>query len=158
SKGFRQRVGIAQALVHDPELLILDEPTVGLDPRQIVEVRALIRGLRGSHTVILSTHILPEVQTLCDRIVIINDGTIAAIDTPDPLTKRLQGAQEVRLEVRGPNREVSSALMKTDGVRDVREIETKDGVCWFVVESDADEDVREAVAATVVKGGWGLRE
>src|SRR5436309_6877701 len=89
SKGYRQRVGIAQALVHDPELLILDEPTIGLDPRQIAEVRDLIRSLRGSHTVVLSTHILPEVQMLCDRIVIINEGKIAAIDTPAALMTRL---------------------------------------------------------------------
>ncbi len=158
SKGFRQRVGIAQAMVHDPDILILDEPTVGLDPRQIVEVRELIRGLRGSHTVILSTHILPEVQTLCDRIVIINEGRIAAIDTPEALTTHLQGGEEVRLEVRGPAKQVVAALKKTAGVRSVREEEVRDGVCRFVVESAADADVRESLAATVVKGGWGLRE
>ena len=158
SKGFRQRVGIAQAMVHDPDLLILDEPTVGLDPRQIVEVRELIRGLQGSHTVILSTHILPEVKTLCDRIVIINDGKVAAIDTPEALTARLQGGQEVRLEVRGPSKQVSAALKKTAGVREVHEEAAEDGVGRFVVESDANDDVREALAATVVNGGWGLRE
>ena len=158
SKGFRQRVGIAQALVHDPELLILDEPTVGLDPRQIVEVRELIRGLRGSHTVILSTHILPEVQTLCDRVVIINEGKVAAIDTPDALMGRLQSAQEVRMEVRGPHRDVATALRKVAGVKSVRDEESRDGACRLVVTSDSGKDVREALAAAVVNGGWGLRE
>jgi len=158
SKGFRQRVGIAQALVHDPELLILDEPTVGLDPRQIVEVRDLIRGLGGTHTIILSTHILPEVQMLCDRIVIINDGKVAAIDTPDALMKRLQRAQEVRLEARGPARQIAGALRAVAGVRAVREEEAHDGAGRFVVESAPGQDVREALAAAVVKGGWGLRE
>src|SRR5687767_2467743 len=99
SKGFRQRVGIAQAMVHNPDVLILDEPTVGLDPRQIIEIRELIRNLRGEHTIILSTHILPEAQMLCDRIVIINEGRIAAVDRPENLTARLRKSQQVRLEV-----------------------------------------------------------
>ena len=158
SKGFRQRVGIAQALVHDPDLLILDEPTVGLDPRQIVEVRELIRGLRGSHTVILSTHILPEVQTLCDRIVIINEGKVAAIDTPEALMGRLQSAQEVRMEVRGPRREIAAALGKLSGVRRVREEDSRDESVHVVVSSEPGQDLREALAATVVNAGWGLRE
>lgn len=156
SKGFRQRVGIAQALVHDPELLILDEPTVGLDPRQIVEVRELIRGLRGSHTVLLSTHILPEVQTLCDRVVIISDGRIAAIDTPAALTHQLQEKLEARLEVRGPEKEVLAALRAIPGVRKARHEESHDGTNHYLVESDS--DVREALAAAIVKKGWGLRE
>ncbi len=158
SKGFRQRVGIAQALVHDPQLLILDEPTVGLDPRQIVEVRALIKGLRGSHTVILSTHILPEVQVVCDRVVIINEGRIAAIDTPEALTARLRRSQQIRLDVRGPRREVADALRKLPGARGVTDEDAGDGVFRFTLEADPDKDIREVAASTVVKQGWGLRE
>jgi len=158
SKGFRQRVGIAQALVHDPELLILDEPTVGLDPRQIVEVRELIRGLSGAHTVILSTHILPEVQVVCDRIVIINEGRIAAIDTPEALTARIQKTHEVRMEVRGPAQEVSAALREIKGVISVRADEGAEGAKRYIVEVERDKDIREAAAAAVVKKGWGLRE
>ncbi|MBM3493574.1 MAG: ATP-binding cassette domain-containing protein [Armatimonadetes bacterium] len=158
SKGFRQRVGIAQALVHDPPLLILDEPTVGLDPRQIVEVRELIRGLRGSHTVILSTHILPEVQVVCDRVVIINGGRIAAIDTPEALTARLQRTHEIRVEVRGPRKEVADALRKIAGARSVADEEVGEGVHRFTVDADPDKDLREAAAALIVQRGWGLRE
>jgi ABC-2 type transport system ATP-binding protein len=160
SKGFRQRVGIAQALVHNPDLLILDEPTVGLDPRQIIEVRDLIRGLRGEHTILLSTHILPEVQMLCDRIVIINDGKVAAIDTPENLTVRLRKSQQVRLEVRGPEREISRELSALPGVRAVHAENARDGAAAarLLVEADVDADIRESVAATVVQHGWGLRE
>src|SRR6202161_3474821 len=99
SRGYKQRVGLAQALVHDPEVIILDEPTIGLDPKQIIEVRHLIKNLAGSHTIILSTHILPEVSMTCDRVVIINHGTIAAVDTPANLTMQLKGGQRVRIEV-----------------------------------------------------------
>src|ERR671923_2753968 len=102
SKGYRQRVGLAQALLHNPDVLILDEPTAGLDPKQIIETRNLIKGLGGDHTVILSTHILPEVSATCSRVLIINDGEIAAEDTPENLTRRLRGAETLRLEVRGP--------------------------------------------------------
>jgi ABC-2 type transport system ATP-binding protein len=101
SRGYRQRVGIAQAIVHNPDVVILDEPTVGLDPNQIIEVRKLIKGLAKEHTVILSTHILPEVGVTCDRVVIINKGRIVAIDTPDNLTNQFKGGELVRLEVRG---------------------------------------------------------
>jgi ABC-2 type transport system ATP-binding protein len=158
SRGYRQRVGIAQALVHDPPLIILDEPTVGLDPRQIIEIRELIRGLRGSHTVILSTHILPEAQMLCDRIAIIADGRVAAIDTADALTARLRRSQQVRVDVRGPAKDVVRALSGLAGVTSAACDEIPDGVVRVVVESAADTDVREAVAATVVRNGWGLRE
>src|SRR5919201_2131724 len=110
SKGYRQRVGLEQALVHNPPVLILDEPTVGLDPRQIIETRNLIRGLAGEHTVILSTHILPEVSATCQRVLIINDGEIAAEDTPDNLTRRLRGAETLQVEVRGPREEAAAQL------------------------------------------------
>jgi len=110
SRGYKQRVGLAQALVHDPEVIILDEPTVGLDPKQIIEVRHLIKSLAGSHTIILSTHILPEVSMTCDRVVIINRGRIAAIDTPANLTTQLKGVQNVLLEVAADQNAVSAAV------------------------------------------------
>jgi ABC-2 type transport system ATP-binding protein len=110
SRGYKQRVGLAQALVHDPEVIILDEPTVGLDPKQIIEVRHLIKGLAGSHTIILSTHILPEVSMTCDRVVIINRGRIAAIDTPANLTQQLKGGKNVLLEVAADQNAVSAAV------------------------------------------------
>src|SRR6185295_13839527 len=100
SRGYKQRVGLAQAIVHNPDVVILDEPTVGLDPKQSIEVRKLIKGLAGEHTIILSTHILPEVSMTCDRVVIINRGRIAAVDTPDNLTNQLKGGERVHLEVR----------------------------------------------------------
>src|ERR1700741_2384548 len=104
SRGFKQRVGIAQAIVHNPDVVILDEPTVGLDPKQIIEVRKLIKGLAGEHTIILSTHILPEVSMTCDRVVIINKGKVAAVDTPQNLTTQLKGGQKIRVEVQAPEK------------------------------------------------------
>src|SRR6188472_3365773 len=109
SRGYRQRVGLAQALIHDPPVLILDEPTVGLDPRQIIETRSLIRSLAGDHTVILSSHILPEVSATCQRIVIISDGKLVAEDTPENLTERLQGSDRLLIDVRGPLDDISKA-------------------------------------------------
>jgi len=158
SKGYRQRVGIAQALVHEPEVLILDEPTVGLDPRQIVEVRQLIRSLRGDRTVILSTHILPEVQMVCDRVVIINEGRVVAMDAPEALMERLQSKQQVRLQVRGPENEVLAALRQLPGVTRVTQDEGAEGVRTFTVEAARDRDIREEAAALIVRKGWGLRE
>ena len=116
SKGYRQRVGLAQAILHNPEVLILDEPTAGLDPKQIIETRELIRGLGGSHTVILSTHILPEVSMTCGRVVIINKGRVVAEDTPDNLTRRLKGAGTTRIEVRGDEATVLEAVRAVPGV------------------------------------------
>src|SRR5262249_38254125 len=158
SKGFRQRAGIHQARVHTPDVLILDEPTVGLDPRQIIEVRELIRGLRGEHTIILSTHILPEAQMVCDRIVIINEGKVAAIDTPQALTARLSTSQQVRLEVRGPESEVRARLAELPGVLNVNRVEARNGATAWVVDGEVNHDIREALAATVVRSGWGLLE
>jgi gliding motility-associated transport system ATP-binding protein len=160
SKGFRQRVGIAQAMVHNPDVLILDEPTVGLDPRQIIEIRELIRSLRGEHTVILSTHILPEAQMLCDRIVIINEGRIAAVDRPESLTARLRQNQQVRLEVRGPAAEVEAQLKALPHVIGVRRGNgaTPENATEFVVDGEVEKDIREALAGAVVKRGWGLLE
>ncbi|HPP13531.1 MAG TPA: ATP-binding cassette domain-containing protein, partial [bacterium] len=116
SKGFRQRVGLAQALVNDPPCLILDEPTIGLDPRQITETRRLIQNLAGNRTVILSTHILPEVSMTCQRVIIINEGRIVAIDTVENLTVRMQKVVEIRLEVEGDSEQVKKCLQEIDGV------------------------------------------
>jgi ABC-2 type transport system ATP-binding protein len=168
SKGFRQRVGIAQALVHNPDVLILDEPTVGLDPRQIIEVRELIRSLKGEHTIILSTHILPEAQMICDRIVIINEGKVAAIDTPEALTARLRKSQQVRLEVRG-GEGLEARLAGIPGVLSVAHADPRPtttssdprpttGMQRLIVEGEEGRDIREALAAAVVQGGWGLLE
>ena len=116
SKGYRQRVGLAQAVLHNPEVLVLDEPTAGLDPKQIIETRQLIRDLGGSHTIILSTHILPEVSQTCQRVVIINKGRVVAVDTPENLTGRLRGSETMYLQVAGPSEAVQKALAAVPGV------------------------------------------
>ena len=116
SKGYRQRVGLAQAIIHNPDVLVLDEPTAGLDPKQIIETRQLIRDLGGSHTIVLSTHILPEVSQTCQRVVIINKGRVVAVDTPDNLTARLRGAETMYLQVAGPADDVRRALAALPGV------------------------------------------
>lgn len=157
SRGYRQRVGLAQALVHDPPVLILDEPTVGLDPRQIIETRQLIKGLAGEHSVMLSTHILPEVAMTCQRVAIISDGRVVAEDTPDNLTRRLRGADVVELEIRGPQQDVATALRGLAGVRQV-ESQSRDGRLRLRVECELGRDLREQLAATVVGRGWGLLE
>jgi ABC-2 type transport system ATP-binding protein len=156
SKGLRRRVGLAQALVHNPKVLILDEPTEGLDPEQIIEIRHLIQGLRGDHTVILSTHILPEAQALADRIVIIDQGKIVAVDSTENLTARVQGAQRIRVEASGPAKAVREKLQSVKGVRSVEAVD-KDRAL-FVVESDREVDLREKLAQAVISGGWGLLE
>jgi len=159
SKGFRRRVGLAQALVHDPEVLILDEPTEGLDPIQIIEIRDLIRGLRtDERTVILSTHILSEAQALADTIVIIHRGRVVATDTPQKLTARLQERSRVAVQVRAPADEVRAALAAVSGVLDARVAETVDGVARLVVESHIERDVRAELAAAVAARGWPLLE
>jgi len=156
SKGYRQRVGLAQALVHNPPILILDEPTVGLDPRQIIETRNLIKGLAGNHTVILSTHILPEVSATCSRVVIIANGQVVAEDTPDNLTKRLRGSERIEVEVKGPAKRVATALGKVASVITVEVAAGADGRSRLFVDSAVGADVRAELAATVVNNGWGL--
>ena len=159
SKGLRQRVGLTQALVHNPEVLILDEPTLGLDPRQIVEIRQLIRGLGRERTVILSTHILPEVSMVCDRVIIINEGRLVAVDTPENLTLKLQEFSKVRLEVKGPHSEVIETLGRVDGVVSVvQEDKPDDELGTYLVEFQKDRDVRNELARVVTDHRWGLLE
>lgn len=155
SKGYRQRVGLAQALINDPPVLILDEPTVGLDPKQIIETRQLIKQLGREHTIVLSTHILPEVSMTCSRVVIINEGKVVAVDTPDNLTRRLKGVERIELEVRGPREAVLRCLNNVPGVTHV-EHQEREGLQHCFVESEVNRDIRESVAAAIVNNGWGL--
>jgi ABC-2 type transport system ATP-binding protein len=157
SKGYRQRVGIAQALVHDPPVLILDEPTEGLDPKQILEVRQLIRSMAGRRTIILCSHILPEVQMTCERVVIINRGRTVAEGTPQELRRRLTASDTIDVKVRGPREAVEPAIAKLDGILSVRG-EQEDTVWVGKVETSGGEVLREGIARAVVQNGWGLLE
>jgi len=154
SKGYRQRVGVAQALIHDPEILILDEPTIGLDPKQIIEVRELIRELGKDHTIILSTHILPEVSQTCQRVIIINQGRIVAVDTPERLTARLKGAERIFVQLARPDENVVPKLSAIEGITSV---EAREGGA-FEIESALGVDRRAEIAEVAVKHGWGLLE
>lgn len=154
SKGMRQRLGLAQALIHRPEVLILDEPTIGLDPGQVVEMRGVIRDIGKDRTVLLSTHILTEAQQICDRVLIINKGIIVAEDTPENLQSRLVGSQRVVLRVRGDSDGLTAKITKVKGVRDVEA--KSDGSIEF--EFAAGQDVRPQVAKAVVQGGFDLLE
>jgi ABC-2 type transport system ATP-binding protein len=154
SKGYRQRLGLAQALLKSPPLLILDEPTIGLDPSQIVEIRTLIKDLEGAHTVMLSSHILPEVSQLCHRVVIINRGQIVASDTPKNLSRQLESEARIHLTVKGPADQVGQALGAVPGVA---RVEAQGGGA-FLVETGSPEDLRPALARTVVEKGWELLE
>ena len=157
SKGYRQRVGLAQAILHNPEVLILDEPTSGLDPRQINETRELIRGLGGDHTVILSTHILPEVEMTCGRVVIISKGHVVAEDTPGNLTRRLQSSGALRLDVLGQGPAVEETLKAVPGVLAVHSRpQTVEGVVSFEVEAGSGKDLRADLSRAVVQKGFGL--
>ena len=158
SKGYRQRVGLAQAIMHNPEVLILDEPTAGLDPKQIIETRQLIKALAGDHTIILSTHILPEVSQTCQRVVIINRGKVVAVDTPDNLTSRLRGSETMYLQVDAGGADVASVLQRVSGVTRVAITDTKQQTVGYEVDSEAGRDVRRELAAAVVGRGWGLLE
>jgi ABC-2 type transport system ATP-binding protein len=158
SKGYRQRVGLAQALIHNPDVLILDEPTAGLDPKQIIETRELIKRLAGDHTIILSTHILPEVSQTCQRVVIINRGRVVAVDSPANLTRRLGGAQTMYVQVDGGSEDAPSALGRIAGITRVTEVDRQDGVVGYEVDSDAGQDLRRDIARAIVTSGWGLLE
>jgi ABC-2 type transport system ATP-binding protein len=159
SRGYKQRVGLAQALVHDPLVIILDEPTVGLDPKQIIEVRHLIKNLAGTHTIILSTHILPEVSMTCDRVVIINKGKIAAIDTPQNLTTQLKGAQRILIEAQAPEKPLRELLAQIPGAGGIELNPGRgNGRVTATIEAAAGRDIRSVIAAKVVEKGWPLYE
>lgn len=157
SKGFQQRVGIAQAILNDPDVLILDEPTIGLDPKQIIEIRELIKGFAGYKTVILSSHILPEVSMICQRVVIINKGRIIAEDTPERLTGR--DKTKVALEIKGPEAEVLARLRAVPGIAAASaEARSADHAGRYVVEMEQGKDVRNAIAQSIMAAGWSLLE
>jgi ABC-2 type transport system ATP-binding protein len=161
SKGYRQRVGLADSLLHNPAVLILDEPTVGLDPTQIRETRKLIKDLGGDHTVLLSTHILPEVEAICDRAIVIASGKIAAQGTPEELRQSRRMQARVLVECKGPAREVEAALSRVSGVMKVEPIDGAHADRHFVsfaIRPREGQDVREEVASTVIRNGWPLRE
>jgi ABC-2 type transport system ATP-binding protein len=156
SKGYRQRVGLAQAIVHEPEVLILDEPTIGLDPKQIIEVRNLVKSLAGEHTVILSTHILPEASQICSRVLIINEGKIVAEDTPERLGARVRGAEHVFLQVAKPAPEIPAELEKVKGILGVKAKDQDKGA--YEIETNLGTDRRADIAAMAVQRGWGVLE
>ena len=158
SKGYKQRVGLAQALLHNPDVLILDEPTAGLDPKQIIETRQLIKQLGGDHTIILSTHILPEVSQTCNRVVIINRGRVVAVDSPENLTGRLRGSETMFLQVDSAGADPIDVLKLIPGVTQIRIADSKGTVRGIEVESESGRDVRRELAAAVVNRGWGLLE
>lgn len=155
SKGFRQRVGIAQALVSDPEVLILDEPTVGLDPKQVSEIRDLIKELRGKHTIILSTHILPEVQAVCERIIIINKGKIVAEDSLQNLSALKSGAQKINLRIKNPQDDLVRVLSGLKGVMKVHSGATQNN---WTLDTEKQDEVIESIAKEVMIRGYGLLE
>ena len=155
SKGYRQRVGIAEALVGDPKVIVFDEPTVGLDPKQILEVRNLIRTLSKNHTVILSTHILAEVQAVCERVIIINRGKIIADEKTDVLTRTIEEGYAYEIKISGPQRDVVGALAKIHGVRNVTPTGARDGDAYaYTVESDKGLDVRKAMFNICAQKSW----
>jgi ABC-2 type transport system ATP-binding protein len=158
SKGYKQRVGLAQALIHNPDVLILDEPTAGLDPKQIIETRKLIKDLAGDHTVILSTHILPEVSQTCQRVVIIAKGRVVAVDTPDNLTARLRGSETMYVQIDASGADAAAALSGLSGVQRVAEADRKAQIVGYEIESEQGRDIRRELASAVVSHGWGLLE
>src|SRR5579872_1903560 len=163
SKGYRQRVGLAQAIIHNPDVLVLDEPTSGLDPKQIIEIRELLKALAGEHTIILSTHILSEVEHSCERVIIISQGKLVAIDSVANLTNRLRGSEAVAIEIETadgrPNpTEVQQRLEQVSGVSRVVMKDSKDGRLGFEIESLQGRHIRAELARSVVNAGWSLNE
>ncbi|MFC1989859.1 ATP-binding cassette domain-containing protein [Chloroflexota bacterium] len=151
SKGFRQRVGVAQAIIHEPDVLILDEPTIGIDPIQVAMTRQLIRELGKEHTILLSTHVLPEVSMVCERVIIIHEGKIVAEDSIENLSSMISGSKRIRLEVEGPADKVTQRLRKITGVLRVSHEDSH-----YIVECSADQDPRGKIMETIVQGGWTL--
>jgi ABC-2 type transport system ATP-binding protein len=163
SKGYRQRVGLAQAIIHNPDVLVLDEPTAGLDPKQIIETRQLIKKLAGDHTIILSTHILPEVEQTCEQVIIISKGKLVATDSVENLTRRLRGAETVAVEVEGRDSKLDAnfirqRLEKVPGVSRVIPKESGEDRCAFEVESLQGRSIRSELARAVIESGWNLTE
>ena len=156
SLGFRQRVGLAQALIHNPDVLILDEPTVGLDPNQIIEVRSLIKGLAGQHTVMLSTHILPEAQMTCERVIIINHGKIIAEDTPENLMAQIRESESIKIRLKSTDPGIPKLLRSVPEVTSVRQ--APDDRAGFFVDTRVGTDIRAELAEFIVGKGWGLLE
>ncbi len=160
SKGYRQRVGLAQALIGNPKVLILDEPTVGLDPNQIREIRELIRSMAGKRTVILSTHILPEVSMVCDRVVIINRGHIVAADAVSELSSRVTQTKRIRMTIDGPAGEINTVLSDVKGIQNIETVELPGGgsQCQVNIQSAPDADIRPELSSRVIGKGWQLYE
>jgi len=159
SKGYRQRVGLAQALINDPEVLILDEPTIGLDPKQVVEIRQFIRNLSGERTIILSTHILPEVSMTCERVIIIHEGRIVAVDTPENLMKMLQKTSKTLVQIEGIQQEITAKLKTIPGVINVVEKEeVTPGVFIYEVESERGKEISGELSYLVYSNKWRLVE
>lgn len=155
SKGYRQLLGVAQAILHEPDVLILDEPTIGIDPRQVVQIRQLIKDLGEEHTVILSSHILPEVSMICDKVMIMNKGRIVAVDKTENLSEHLEASQKVEIEVKGPAKVVAARLRAVDGVFKVF-VEGVGEKRAYQVECKPGQDIRDELAAAIVEGGWSL--
>ncbi len=151
SKGYRQRVGLAQAMVHDPMVLILDEPTIGLDPIQIVEIRNLIKSLSGDHTVVLSTHILSEVDMTCERVIIINDGKVVAEDTTKNLRSKIPQIEQLYVEVRGKSKTLQTKLSNINGISSIKEDSGSDSIVIYTIDSESKVDVRPEIARTVLE-------
>ncbi|UCH43732.1 MAG: ATP-binding cassette domain-containing protein [Dehalococcoidales bacterium] len=151
SKGFRQRVGVAQAIIHEPAVLILDEPTIGIDPIQVAMTRQLIRELGKDHTILLSTHILPEVSVICQRVIIIHEGRIVAEDRIDNLSSMMSGSQRFRLQISGPVKKITERLQKVKGIINVSYEESN-----YIIECAAGQDPRRQIMDEMVRGGWTL--
>ncbi len=156
SKGYKQRVGLAESLINNPKIVILDEPTVGLDPKQIIEIRQLIKGLRGEHTVILSSHILPEIEQTCERVVIINEGQVVAEDSVENLTNRMRGVQRIDLQIEGSEEAVKKVLQPISEIQKMNLTVKNNKICEVTIESP--QDIRKDLAKAIVNNGLGLLE
>lgn len=157
SRGYRQRVGLAQAIIHNPDLLILDEPTVGLDPKQIIEMRRLVKELAGGQTIVLSTHILPEVTATCNRVIIINEGKIVAVDSPEGLSTKMRRSDKIGIRLSTSPPDLYEKLKAVEGILNIIKEASDDGH-YFIIEGPLDRDIRGELARCVVSNNWGLLE